>query len=153
MRPEKSGLEGLNLKWRASVKPEAKQTNSRDDTSRQSVKDPVCGMTVDPQSAAGSFEYNEQTYFFCNVGCLERFRADPNRFLKTSVSTPPQSEKQSGSAEAEYTWPMQPQIIRDAPGFCPICGMALEPRVVTGEEENAELIDMKRRFWISTTLT
>ena len=53
----------------------------------------------------------------------------------------------------EYTCPMHPQIVREAPGFCPICGMTLEPRVVTGEEENAELIDMKRRFWVSTALT
>src|SRR5262245_25479261 len=53
----------------------------------------------------------------------------------------------------EYTCPMHPQIIRDAPGNCPICGMALEPRVGSGEEENAELIDMRRRFWISAAFT
>src|SRR5260221_1012155 len=55
--------------------------------------------------------------------------------------------------KVEYTCPMHPQIVRDAPGSCPICGMALEPRVATGEEENTELIDMKRRLWVSVLLS
>jgi P-type Cu+ transporter len=118
---------------------------------KQLAKDPACGMTVDPRNAAGTFAHNGQTYYFCGTGCLEKFRADPNRFLKTS--TPTQGKQESGSAKAEYTCPMHPQIIRDAPGSCPICGMALEPRVVTGEEENSELSDMKRRFWISAGLS
>jgi len=115
------------------------------------AKDPVCGMTVDPRNAAGTFAHNGQTHYFCGTGCLEKFRADPNRFLKTS--TPTQGKQEPGSAKGEYTCPMHPQIIRDAPGSCPSCGMALEPRVVTGEEENSELSDMKRRFWISAGLS
>jgi Cu+-exporting ATPase len=118
---------------------------------KQLAKDPVCGMTVDPRNAAWTFAHNGQTYYFCGNGCLEKFRADPNRFLKTSTLT--QGKQELGSANDEYTCPMHPQIIRGAPGSCPICGMALEPRVVTGEEENSELSDMKRRFWISAGLS
>src|SRR5229473_7260697 len=65
-------------------------------------------------------------------------------------------EPVAGPAQAprtEYVCPMHPQIVRDAPGFCPICGMALEPRTVTGDEENAELGDMTRRFWVSVALS
>lgn len=54
----------------------------------------------------------------------------------------------------EYVCPMHPEIVRDAPGSCPICGMALELRTVTAEEEeNPELVDMRRRFWVSVVLS
>ena len=126
------------------------------------VKDPVCGMTVDPQNAAGFYEYKGQTYFFCSVGCRERFKADPERFLNHQPASPigiQRGPKQQpvatarGSDTVTYTCPMHPEIVRDGPGSCPICGMALEPRVATGEEENAELIEMQRRFWLSVVLT
>ncbi len=126
------------------------------------VKDPVCGMTVDPQNAAGFYEYKGQTYFFCSVGCRERFKADPERFLNHQPASPigiQRGPKQQPVATARgldtvtYTCPMHPEIVRDGPGSCPICGMALEPRVATGEEENAELIEMQRRFWLSVVLT
>ena len=112
-------------------------------------------MTVEPRNAAGSFAHNGQRYFFCSVGCLDKFRAHPNSFLKTSgrTSIDNQGRHKFEIGKAEYTCPMHPQIVRDGPGHCPICGMALEPRVVTGAEENAELIDMKRRFRVSTALT
>ncbi len=71
----------------ASMKSEIGQTAARAQTNTQSVKDPICGMMVDPQQAAGSFEYEGQTYFFCSAGCLEKFRADPERFSKTSAVT------------------------------------------------------------------
>jgi Cu+-exporting ATPase len=125
-------------------------------TSNQLTRDPVCGMTVDPQSAAGSFEYDGQTYLFCGLGCLDKFRADPRRFLNAAAKTPIeiQPAPQTKSAKAEYTCPMHPQIIRDAPGSCPICGMALETRTVSlAEDENPELVDMTRRFWVSVVLT
>src|SRR2546422_7161635 len=57
------------------------------------------------------------------------------------------------AARTEYVCPMHPQIVRSAPGSCPICGMALEPRTATGDEENAELKDMTRRFWVSVALS
>jgi P-type Cu+ transporter len=161
-------------------------------TNEQSAKDPVCGMTVEPQRAAGSFALNGQTYFFCGLGCLDKFRADPERFLNASSANligikrvpPDQSAKREytcpmhpevrapkpGSCpkcgmaleplnaslpdeKIEYTCPMHPQIVREGTGTCPICGMALEPRIVTGTEENSELLDMKRRFWVTTALT
>jgi P-type Cu+ transporter len=125
----------------------------------QKVKDPVCGMFVNPDSAAGSFEYAGETYYFCNPHCLHKFRESPERFVRDEPRVPltdsldPGLTTISSTDKIEYTCPMHPEIVRDAPGFCPICGMALEPRVATGEEENAELLDMKRRFWVSTLFT
>lgn len=147
------------------------------------VIDPVCGMTVDPQNAAGSFEYRGQTYYFCSTHCLHRFSKNPEQFLQTSphamhppvvgisrsqpskavsasttsaVSAPTTSAVSAPPISAEkitYTCPMHPEIVRDKPGSCPICGMALEPRVsYLGEEDNSELISMQRRFWVSAVL-
>jgi Cu+-exporting ATPase len=127
---------------------------------RESAIDPVCGMSVTPQRAAGSFEHDGQTYFFCAVGCLNKFRSEPGRYLPEAAETIAAEFFQIEHPIAKlrndktYTCPMHPQIIRDAPGSCPICGMALEPRTVTAEvEENHELVDMTRRFWISAALT
>src|ERR1051326_4306585 len=111
------------------------------------VVDPVCGMTVDPANAAGSFEYQGKTYSFCNTHCLHRFQKDPESFLQ---KTDPKPVTKAG----KYTCPMHPEIIRDGPGSCPICGMALEPLVASlEEEENTELTDMTRRFWTAVILT
>ena len=161
--------------------------------------DPVCGMSVNPEKAAGASEYKGQTYYFCSPHCLQKFRENPEGFLKKS--TEPQTSQLVGiqretrpvgapvaqaytcpmhpevlqdkpgscpkcgmalepvtvtapQQKIEYTCPMHPEIVRDAPGNCPICGMALEPRTVTlADEENHELKDMRRRFWISVVLT
>lgn len=111
--------------------------------------DPVCGMTVDPQHAAGSYEYQGKTYYFCNPHCLHRFREDPEKFLNKS-SAPPVEAKPG----QKYTCPMHPEIVRDGPGSCPICGMALEPVTVSLDDgENPELVDMRRRFWVCLVLT
>jgi Cu+-exporting ATPase len=112
--------------------------------------DPVCGMTVDKQTAASSFEHDGDRYFFCSAHCLEIFRKDPARFLNRA----PQQPEPIAIGKGEYTCPMHPQIVRDQPGACPICGMALELRTVTIEdEENPELVAMTRRFWIGVVLT
>ena len=110
--------------------------------------DPVCGMTVEPETAAGSFEYKGTNYYFCGVGCLNKFQNDPESFL-----TP--KEEKSLPDGVEYTCPMHPQILQIGPGACPICGMALEPRVFSldAEEDNSELSAMTRRFWIGVALT
>ncbi len=98
-------------------------------------------MTVDPAKAAGQSERGGGTYFFCSLGCKKKFDSNP-------------IESEPAPASAEYTCPMHPEVVRDKPGACPICGMALEPREVTGEEEaHPELDDMTRRFWISVALT
>ncbi|MDX6445310.1 MAG: P-type Cu+ transporter [Blastocatellia bacterium] len=154
--------------------------------------DPVCGMTVDPKTAAGSFEYEGTQYFFCSHQCLEAFRKDPQRFINRSaeqakpVLIQPIKTKQgeytcpmhpevrepnhtscpkcgmglepvsvsAAATKIEYTCPMHPEIVRDRPGNCPICGMALEPRTITlAVEENPELTNMTRRFWVSVVLT
>jgi Cu+-exporting ATPase len=116
------------------------------------TKDPVCGMDVEKEAAWGVLEYHGQIHHFCSQGCLEKFRADPARFMKPEVSPPPdRSQRASGT---EYVCPMHPQIIRSEPGNCPICGMALEPRTISAEaEENPELRDMTRRFWVGVGLT
>lgn len=121
----------------------------------QQAIDPVCGMTVNPQSAAGSFEYSGQTYYFCSQHCLHKFREAPEHFLAGGPSPMAHHEMPAPAKgeKIEYTCPMHPEVVRDAPGFCPICGMALEPRTATIEEDNTELDDMKRRFWVSVVLS
>src|SRR6266852_2578345 len=107
--------------------------------------DPVCGMIVDTARAKATVVDAGKTYYFCSAECADRFRAAPEKYLAAKTPAP-------GSA-VEYTCPMHPEIVRSGPGACPICGMALEPRTVTAEEDNPELRDMTRRFWVSVVLT
>src|SRR2546422_6056357 len=116
------------------------------------VKDSVCGMDVVPgQARGGSADYAGQTYWFCSKTCREKFVLGPKRY-----ATP--AAERVGPAptrpRTKWTCPMHPQIVRDEPGSCPICGMALEPMTVTADEgHNPELADMTRRFWIGLALT
>ena len=113
------------------------------------VKDPVCGMTVDPATAEHKAACAGQTYFFCSAGCREKFVADPLRYVGAKPAPPPQP----ASAGAIYTCPMHPEIRQAGLGACPICGMALEPEVATAAEgPNPELVDMTRRFWVGLAL-
>ncbi len=91
------------------------------------VVDPVCGMTIDPADAAGSSEYRGETYYFCNTSCLQRFKSDPEEFLKPRSDAP----SVPAAAATVYTCPMDPEIRQDTPGTCPKCGMALEPDLST----------------------
>jgi Cu+-exporting ATPase len=173
-------------------------------------RDPVCGMNVNPAAAKHLHHHEGKTYHFCCAPCLEKFKADPAKYLNATAparssslvtlgaTKPPAStdlyshrpealsrakastyvcpmcpevrENTSGacpscgmalepelpvaSTRTEYVCPMHPEIVRHAPGSCPICGMSLEPRTVTtAAEENPELRDMTRRFWISVALT
>jgi P-type Cu+ transporter len=168
-----------------------------------STKDPVCGMTVNPSIAKYSHVHEGSTYYFCCAQCLQKFEADPRKYLSAGLANPshlvslgvsappprpsarsvvstaekyvcpmcPQVQKTKpgacpscgmalepempvASTRTEYTCPMHPEVVRAESGTCPICGMALEPRMVTArEEENPELRDMTRRFWISLLLT
>ncbi len=119
-------------------------------------RDPVCGMQVGPASPHGLL-HGGQEYRFCSAGCLERFRASPERFLAGPAAAAPQGVPPTvGGSAVEYTCPMHPEVISDRPGSCPKCGMALEPRTILSAEaepENAELRDMKRRFWVSVILS
>ena len=150
------------------------------------IQDPVCDMSVDPATAKHRLDYEGRPYSFCSESCLEKFKADPGKYLQPAPLTPtapapsassyvcPMCPEVRGSkpgpcpkcgmalepeipvatAHTEYTCPMHPEIVRIEPGACPICGMALEPRTVTAmEEENPELRDMTRRFWVSVALT
>ncbi len=113
------------------------------------VKDPVCGMSVDPQTAKHRAEHDGQPYFFCSAGCRTKFLADPERYLNPIKDpAPPVPE---GTV---YTCPMHPEVEQIGPGSCPICGMALEPKLASAETgPNPELVDMTRRFWIGFVLT
>jgi P-type Cu+ transporter len=148
--------------------------------------DPVCGMDIEAEDAAGTVDHNGETYYFCSASCVEKFKADPKRYLEPPRDTaipagndqveytcPMHPEvRQLGSGtcpkcgmalepatlippatRTEYICPMHPEIVRTEPGACPICGMALEPRTVTIEEDNPELRDMTRRFWISVAIS
>lgn len=116
----------------------------------QKVTDPVCGMTVDPQTAEFRTEEAGKTYFFCSAKCREKFVAEPSQFLKGGAAAPAADQPPAGTI---YTCPMHPQIRQIGPGNCPICGMTLEPLVATGETgPSAELTDMTRRFWIGLAL-
>lgn len=147
--------------------------------------DPVCGMKVDSESGR-SLEYTGKRYYFCSQHCVEKFSADPDKYLNpvmpvSAIVTPsaggytcpmhpevhqatpglcpkcgmglePVDTLSDKPDVIEYVCPMHPQIVRSEPGDCPICGMALELRTVAAKEENPELDDMTRRFWISTVL-
>ena len=147
--------------------------------------DPVCGMKVDSESGR-SLEYTGKRYYFCSQHCVEKFSADPDKYLNPVMPVPTIATPSAGGYTCpmhpevhqatpgsclkcgmalepvdtlsdkpditEYVCPMHPQIVRSEPGDCPICGMALELRTVAAKEENPELDDMTRRFWISTVL-
>ncbi len=136
--------------------------------------DPVCGMTIRPEEAAGQFDHEGTTYFFCSAGCLERFRANPDAVLRQRGApphAPSHASPGAGSSHGvheprpapssrrppadtrEYTCPMHPEVRQAGPGACPICGMALEPRDATLDDSNPELDDMWRRFRVCAWLT
>jgi P-type Cu+ transporter len=120
--------------------------------------DPVCGMTVDPQRAAGNCEYHGTNYFFCGKSCLEKFKADPSKYVHRQQGPPVAAERKPARPLAHstviYTCPMHPEVRQKGPGSCPKCGMALEPEMpAAGEDQNPELADMTRRFWIAAVLS
>ena len=124
--------------------------------------DPVCGMTVDPNSSAGSLVHQSETYHFCSRHCLERFKTAPDSFLKgksreesSCCGANRKSAAPGVSAPGtQYTCPMHPEVKSEKPGTCPKCGMALEPLVPQlGVEDETELRDMTRRLLVSLPLT
>src|SRR5664279_1315111 len=113
------------------------------------VKDPVCGMDVDPRTAKHSAEVGGSTYYFCCNGCKTKFVADPASYIAKQPKPPAPAPE-----GAIYTCPMHPQIRQTGPGSCPICGMALEPEMASADSgPNPELADMTRRFWIALALS
>jgi len=161
---------------------------------RTHVRDPICGMDVDPAAAAHCVEHDGMTYYFCGARCADTFRKDSKGALAKASNAVQigqgggdqpatkaagkyfcpmcpgvESEEPAacpkcgmalesaapmpGQRQVQYTCPMHPEVVQDEPGECPKCGMALEPMTVTDEEQNPELIDMTRRFWVGTVLT
>ncbi|GAA5542334.1 MULTISPECIES: heavy metal translocating P-type ATPase [Brucella] len=121
---------------------------AQDDTHK--VKDPVCGMMVDPHTTQHKAEHAGRPYYFCSAGCHAKFLAEPERYLDPAAAAAKAEPVPEGTV---YTCPMHPEIRQVGPGSCPICGMALEPVLVSLEAEpNVELIDMTRRFWIGLVL-
>ncbi|MDP1632909.1 MAG: heavy metal translocating P-type ATPase [Caulobacter sp.] len=111
------------------------------------VKDPVCGMTVDPATAKHHAVHQGQDHWFCSAGCQTKFVADPDKYLNPKPA-------EAAPAGTIYTCPMHPEIRQVGPGSCPICGMALEPETAGLDDgPNPELVDMSRRFWIALVLT
>jgi len=117
----------------------------------KTARDPVCGMSVNPETSKHRFEHNGTTYHFCSNGCRTKFEADPAKYLDKTKAEAKQAPVPAGTI---YTCPMHPEIRQLGPGTCPICGMALEPEVVSLDDApNPELADMTRRFWIGAALS
>ncbi|WP_210497414.1 heavy metal translocating P-type ATPase [Microvirga antarctica] len=114
------------------------------------VKDPVCGMMVDPQTTAHRAQHEGKPYYFCSSGCQSKFMAEPASYANPAT----ERNAEPVSEGVIYTCPMHPQIRQMGPGACPICGMALEPLLATNETgPSHELVDMTRRFWIGLALS
>jgi Cu+-exporting ATPase len=110
--------------------------------------DPVCGMKVEVGNATRSATHGGRTYYFCSQRCLDRFNQNPAGYTRETESYVQAARAERSSlAGLEYTCPMHPEVVRNDPGSCPICGMALEARTPTADRENPELRDMTRRFW------
>ena len=116
------------------------------------VRDPVCGMTVDPAKTPHHAQHQGVVHHFCAARCREKFLAEPAKYLTAKDERAPAAATKPGVI---YTCPMHPQIRQEGPGSCPICGMALEPENAAHAEDgpSAELIDMTRRFWIGLALS
>jgi P-type Cu+ transporter len=110
--------------------------------------DVVCGMKVTPESSAGNYFYNGKTYYFCAVGCLNRFKQTPEKYLQ-----PQPTQQVKESTEIEFTCPMHPEIVQIGFGMCPKCGMALEPKTFTLTEDTSESDAMQHRFRVSLAFT
>lgn len=113
--------------------------------------DPVCGMSVNPQTAKHKMNYEGKSFYFCNPKCLEKFSADPKKYLYKEAAATVVTENEKNNF---YTCPMHPEIRQKGPGTCPICGMALEPEEISLEEEsNPELIDFTIRLKVCAVFT
>jgi len=115
---------------------------------RDAETDPVCGMNVDPATARHRAVHRRRHYFFCGVRCKERFVAEPARFLMPKAPSP------EPAGAGQWTCPMHPEIVREKPGSCPLCGMALEPMLPTTDDgDDPELRGMTRRLWVGAGLS
>ena len=143
-----------------------KHTHHTTNADPSTVKDPVCGMDVDSAATKHHHTLGDDDYYFCSKGCLEKFKADPDKYTKAAKShgtcchhehgqaKPAPATADASGKEVIYTCPMHPEVRQVGPGTCPKCGMALEPENIADmEEDDSELKDMTRRFWIATALS
>ncbi len=115
--------------------------------SEEALQDPVCGMSVTRESRH-HHQYAGEDFYFCSAGCKDKFAAAPDKYLSD------EDDQEDADPRAWYTCPMHPEVRQQGPGTCPKCGMALEPGAPSlEEEENPELIDFRRRFWVSLPFT
>lgn len=113
--------------------------------------DPVCKMLVLPESAAATYEHNNNKYYFCMQGCRDKFAADPEKYLAEPLAI---AQNETCDPDREYTCPMHPEVNQIGPGSCPICGMALEPKEITLDDApDPEYLDMRRRLLVCAVLT
>ncbi len=128
--------------------PRCQEKFSNDPEAFTTSVDLVCGMTVDRASARHIARHAGERFYFCSGGCKTRFEAGPEVYLGDRPVPEPMPEG------TKYTCPMDPEIVTDEPGDCPICGMALEPMMPTADAgPNPELVDFNRRFWICAALS
>ena len=133
----------------AADAPHSHGTNNDKADAAKTARDPVCGMMVDPNTTEHRSAHDGHPYYFCSTGCHTKFDADPEKYLApTALQT--QEPVPEGTV---YTCPMHSQIRQVGPGACPICGMALEPLMMTADTPaNPELADFTRRFWVGLAL-
>lgn len=120
------------------------------DSAPNSAIDPVCGMTVDLSAGKPRHDYRGDTYHFCSQGCCDRFAGDPEHYLSGAHL----EAAANAPAGTLFTCPMDPEIVQEGPGSCPICGMALEPMGIPPADAgpNPELVDFTRRFTLGAIL-
>lgn len=131
--------------------------NYRHQDCSEKVKDPVCGMSVDPQTAkGGSSIFENHSYYFCNPKCKVKFDLSPLSYLTPLTAVSRQTNLiDPKSALVDYTCPMHPEVVQNDPGSCPLCGMALEPKTFSADyvEDNHEYHLMRNRFWVGVALS
>jgi Cu+-exporting ATPase len=141
-------MESRNSSQKSDCGAHTHDEASSDQRAEYLVKDPVCGMDVDPHAAKHTAAHEGHPYYFCSSGCRTKFVANPIKYLDKSAA-----DDHAVPAGTIYTCPMHPQIRQIGPGACPICGMALEPETVSLDSgPNPELADMSRRFWVGLAL-
>ena len=121
------------------------------------MKDVVCGMEVEPQSKFRT-KVDAEAFFFCSESCLNKFQKNPDEYMyheqsDCDVSFKVERNNNTKVSNVQYTCPMHPEVIRDEPGACPKCGMALEAMGVELVEDDSELKDMSKRFWFAVVLS
>ncbi len=119
--------------------------------------DPVCGMTVDLNAGKPHLDHDGETWHFCNPRCLDKFEAEPQKYIDAVESGHPhefERVKSDHEGKGGYICPMDPEVWSEGPDSCPICGMALEPATISAETgPNPELVDFTRRLWIGALFT